>query len=45
MMKTGIKLNRDTLIEILCLLLREPLLKKGLLSNSLPKTFVLFFHR
>ena len=30
-------------MEVLCLLLREPLLKKGLLSNSLPKTFSVKF--
>ena len=35
--------NHSAYTEALCLLLREPLLKKGLLSNSLPKTFSFIF--
>ncbi len=34
--------NCGALIETLCLLLRETLLKKGCPSNSLPKTFRCF---
>ncbi len=34
--------NADTHVEVLYLLLRETLLKKGCPSNSLPKTFGCF---